>query len=75
MGFVWHAEDTKLHRDVALKFLPSDVVSNPERLSRFEREARMLASLNDAKARSRCWTSAWPRRWTKSLQLQTPDLK
>ncbi|MDX1390347.1 MAG: serine/threonine-protein kinase, partial [Acidobacteriota bacterium] len=48
MGFVWHAEDTKLHRDVALKFLPGDVVSNPERLSRFQREARMLASLNDA---------------------------
>ena len=52
MGFVWHAEDTKLHRDVALKFLPGDVVSNPERLSRFQREARMLASLNDANVAS-----------------------
>jgi len=40
MGFVWRAEDTKLHRDVALKFLPDDVVANRERLSRFEREAR-----------------------------------
>jgi serine/threonine-protein kinase len=48
MGFVWRAEDTKLHRDVALKFLPDRVASNPQSLSRFQREARMLASLNDS---------------------------
>ena len=48
MGVVWRAEDTKLQRDVALKFLPEGMASNPERLSGFKREARMLASLNDS---------------------------
>ena len=46
MGEVYRARDTKLGRDVAIKVLPSHFTSNPERLARFEREARMLASLN-----------------------------
>jgi eukaryotic-like serine/threonine-protein kinase len=46
MGEVYRAHDTKLKRDVALKILPVDVSDNPERLARFEREARVLASLN-----------------------------
>ena len=46
MGFVWRAEDTKLRRDVALKFLPEGFAKDPERLDRFKREARFLASLN-----------------------------
>ncbi len=46
MGEVWRAEDTKLGRDVALKMLPEGLASDPERLARFEREARVLASLN-----------------------------
>ncbi|HEY6370985.1 MAG TPA: protein kinase [Candidatus Sulfotelmatobacter sp.] len=46
MGEVYRARDTKLRRDVAIKILPEIFTSNPERLARFEREARMLAALN-----------------------------
>ena len=46
MGEVYRARDTKLGRDVAIKFLPRAFTSDPDRLARFEREARMLASLN-----------------------------
>ena len=46
MGEVWRATDTKLHRDVAIKLLPSVVARDPERLARLEREAQLLASLN-----------------------------
>ncbi len=46
MGEVYRAEDTKLGREVAIKVLPDAVASDPERLARFEREAKVLASLN-----------------------------
>ncbi len=46
MGEVWRAEDQKLGREVALKVLPADVAEDPERLARFEGEAKVLASLN-----------------------------
>jgi eukaryotic-like serine/threonine-protein kinase len=46
MGEVYRARDTKLGRDVAIKILPQVFTSDPERLARFEREARMLAALN-----------------------------
>jgi len=46
MGEVYRARDTKLGRDVAIKVLPDVFTSDPERLARFEREARMLAALN-----------------------------
>src|SRR3990172_609166 len=46
MGVVYRARDTKLGRDVAIKVLPADVSHDAERLSRFEHEARLLASLN-----------------------------
>ncbi len=46
MGEVYRARDTKLGRDVAVKILPPAFASDPDRLKRFEREARMLASLN-----------------------------
>jgi len=45
MGEVYRARDTNLDRDVALKFLPAAFVSDAERLQRFEREAKVLASL------------------------------
>ena len=46
MGEVYRAHDTKLGRDVAVKILPRHFTSHPGRLARFEREARLLASLN-----------------------------
>jgi serine/threonine protein kinase len=46
MGEVYRAHDSKLARDVAIKVLPANFVNDPERLSRFQREARMLAALN-----------------------------
>ncbi|HEX9698874.1 MAG TPA: protein kinase, partial [Acidobacteriota bacterium] len=45
MGEVYRARDTKLGREVAIKVLPADVASDPLRLARLEREARVLASL------------------------------
>jgi serine/threonine protein kinase/tetratricopeptide (TPR) repeat protein/TolB-like protein len=46
MGEVYLAEDTRLERRVALKVLPADMEGDPERLERFEREAKAIASLN-----------------------------
>ena len=46
MGIVYHARDESLDRDVAIKVLPEIVAFNPERMARFEREAKLLASLH-----------------------------
>ncbi|MFI4946116.1 MAG: serine/threonine-protein kinase, partial [Burkholderiales bacterium] len=46
MGEVYRATDTKLGRDVAIKLLPGAFATDPDRLARFEREAKVLASLN-----------------------------
>lgn len=46
MGEVYRAHDSKLRREVAIKILPADFTSDPERLRRFEHEARVLAALN-----------------------------
>jgi serine/threonine protein kinase len=46
MGEVYQAHDSKLGRDVAIKVLPQQFASDPERLARFQREAKMLAALN-----------------------------
>src|SRR5881397_2017174 len=46
MGEVYRARDTRLGRDIAVKVLPDDMASSPDRLASFEREARTVASLN-----------------------------
>jgi serine/threonine protein kinase len=48
MGDVYRASDTKLSRDVALKILPEVFARDPERVTRFGREAKVLAALNHA---------------------------
>src|ERR1700681_2405423 len=46
MGEVYRARDTKLDRDVAIKVLPAALAQHPDRLARFEREAKVLAAMN-----------------------------
>jgi eukaryotic-like serine/threonine-protein kinase len=56
MGEVCRARDTKLGREVALKFLPEAFAADPERLARFQREAHLLTSLNHPHIAAIYWT-------------------
>ena len=47
MGEVWRARDTRLDRDVAIKVLPEKFFEDRERRERFEREAKLLAAVNE----------------------------
>ncbi len=52
MGEVYRARDTRLKRDVALKVLPEELASEPERLERFQREAENLAALRNPRPKT-----------------------
>ena len=74
MGEVYRATDSRLGRDVAIKVLPDEVANQPDRLARFEREARALAALNHfnvAQVYGFEATSRW-RRCAKSARVAPP---
>jgi serine/threonine protein kinase len=60
MGEVYQAQDTKLGRDVALKVLLETFAADPNRMARFERESRLLASLNPTLQQSMMWRNRTP---------------
>ena len=76
MGEVYLAQDTRLGRKVAIKVLPAEFASDPERLARFEQEARAAASGVGAPRRCslhRCRRASWDPARSRSPQYATQD--
>jgi serine/threonine protein kinase len=71
MGEVYRARDRHLDRDVALKIVPEAFATDPERLSRFEREAKVLASLNHTNIAS-IYTIARDGTWETYYRFEVP---
>ena len=73
MGQVYRAHDSSLDRDVALKVLPETFLADPDRLARFQREAKVLASFNtsrhslNARSRDEYWGKVCSRKSILSL--------
>ena len=68
MGEAYRGTDSRLGRDVALKFLPEAFARDAERMARFERDAKVLASLKSSRILPR--STAWKNRTTDSTSTQ-----
>ncbi len=77
MGVVWKAKDTTLDREVGIKFLPAGFSADPERLARFEREAKVLASLSHPNIAGiyGLHEVPSPRRWTRTAALHRDGIR
>jgi serine/threonine protein kinase len=74
MGEVYRATDTKLGRGVAVKILPTEMAQDPDRLARFHREARAVATLNHPNVVTLYSVASlrlpvqWPRGWLRRMR-------
>lgn len=72
MGEIYRAKDLHLGRMVAIKVLPGEVASSPDRLVRFEREARAVAGLNHPNIVVLYWTALASSRWSWPRGRRSP---